>query len=228
VPSAGRSEAIAACIRRALGRPVELVVTDNAWTMLRSIPRRHGGVTVRLQRIFLEAADEVIEACARWLRTGSRESGAAIDRYVEEALPRLPRPSLRPDGARGAVYDLEALFGRLNEEHFGGVLDVRVAWGRRAAPRRRRSLRFGCYDAASRTIRIHPALDRADVPEGFVAFVLFHEMLHAALPPRRGSDGLRRHHFREFRERERAYPEYARWTAWERRNFAALLGSSRG
>lgn len=226
MPEAEKTLAIAAIFRRALGRPVELVPTDNATTMVRSIPRAGGGMTVRLQRIFLDAPVEVLEACARWLRGGSRKAGAIVDRYVEGTLPPRPRPRPPARAGRGAVFDLESLFRRLNAEQFGGAIAASVVWGRARSRRRRRTIRFGSYDTLSRIIRIHPALDRPGVPEGYVAFVLFHEMLHAALPPRRGKDGRRLHHFREFRERERAYPEAARWAAWERRNLDVLLAGA--
>ena len=47
----------------------------------------------------------------------------------------------------------------------------------------------GVPDAA-RAIRIHPALDREEVPVFYVEFVVFHEMLHQVVPPaERGGAG---------------------------------------
>jgi len=57
-----------------------------------------------------------------------------------------------------------------------------------------------------------------------VAAVVFHEMLHQAVPARDGN-GRRVVHGREFRARERAYPDHARALAWERRNIGLLLSS---
>jgi len=86
---------------------------------------------------------------------------------------------------------------------------------------------MGVYDHLTRTIRIHPALDQEVVPRFFVEYIVFHEMLHQAVP---GDDrGSRReHHGPPFRRRERAYPGYARAIAWERENLALLLGRPGG
>jgi hypothetical protein len=54
--------------------------------------------------------------------------------------------------------------------------------------------------------------------------VVFHEMLHQAVPARE-ANGRRIVHGPEFRRRERAYPEFARAKAWEERNLSLLLSS---
>ena len=214
---------IEALLRARLGRGVEVAVVDNRSTVLRSIPRRNGRCTVRLHRIFLEAPREILEAAAAWLRSGGRKRAARLNRFAENSLPRRVSPRPPPSAARGAVHDLRPLLERLSRRHFRGGLDLSAAWARPGRTGRPRTIKFGSYDPAARTIRIHPALDRAFVPTGYVEFILFHEMLHAALPPKRLSDGRRRHHHGEFRARERAYPGRERWEAWERENLSRLL-----
>jgi predicted metal-dependent hydrolase len=91
--------------------------------------------------------------------------------------------------------------------------------------RRRRSIRFGSYVPQEDLIRIHPLLDQPFVPEYFVRYIVFHEMLHAYLGR---SEGLSEHalsHSPEFRQMERAYPDYVCAQAWEnsRGNLAKLL-----
>jgi len=71
-------------------------------------------------------------------------------------------------------------------------------------------------------IRIHPVLDHPEVPAWFVAFVLFHEMLHVAIPPEAGTK-RRRVHTRRFRAAERAHPDYARAMAWEKTHVRHLI-----
>ena len=80
---------------------------------------------------------------------------------------------------------------------------------------RRRSIRFGSYSAQENVIRIHPLLDQDFVPQYFIRYIVFHEMLHAFLGAHESSSGRRRVHTREFRRRERAYPDYARAVEWE-------------
>jgi predicted metal-dependent hydrolase len=88
--------------------------------------------------------------------------------------------------------------------------------------RRRKSIRLGVYDHQTREIRIHPALDRPEVPHYFVEFIVFHEMLHQLFPSPPGA-GRKIHHPRAFRDRERAYPRYAEATRWEKAHLSLLL-----
>ena len=88
--------------------------------------------------------------------------------------------------------------------------------------RRRKSIRLGVYDHQTREIRVHPALDRPEVPAFFVEFIVFHEMLHQLFPSSNGP-GRRVHHPRAFRDCERAFPLYEAAITWERENLRALL-----
>ena len=55
-----------------------------------------------------------------------------------------------------------------------------------------------------------------------MAMVVFHEMLHQAVPAVE-RDGRRVVHGREFRARERAYPDFERARLWEERHLNLLL-----
>ena len=85
-------------------------------------------------------------------------------------------------------------------------------------------MKTGVYVQDARIIRIHPTLDRPEVPDFYVATVVFHEMLHQAIPARE-QNGRRVVHGQDFRRRERAYPDYLRAKAWEERNLPLLLSS---
>jgi predicted SprT family Zn-dependent metalloprotease len=85
---------------------------------------------------------------------------------------------------------------------------------------------MGVYLHEARAIRVHPALDRTEVPEFFVEAVIFHEMLHQVVPVEE-LGGRRVVHGREFRRRERAFPGHARAKAWERENLHVLLSTAR-
>jgi hypothetical protein len=82
---------------------------------------------------------------------------------------------------------------------------------------------MGVYLHDQMLIRIHPALDDPRVPRHFVELVVFHEMLHQAIPPVNGRDGRRIVHGRDFRARERLFPGYGRARAWEKQNLHLLL-----
>ncbi|MEA2700095.1 MAG: hypothetical protein QOI66_4366, partial [Myxococcales bacterium] len=73
-------------------------------------------------------------------------------------------------------------------------------------------------------IRIHPVLDQESVPDYFVAWIVFHEMLHGKHEVLR-KDGRRRFHTKEFLAEERTFADYDRACAWEKANLDRLLRS---
>jgi predicted metal-dependent hydrolase len=81
---------------------------------------------------------------------------------------------------------------------------------------------MGSFAVEDRIIRIHPALDQPGVPSYFVAWIVFHEMLHGKHEVRR-KDGRRRFHTKEFLEEERTFSDYERAHAWEKANLDKLL-----
>lgn len=219
--AAGLAERIA----RLLHEPVDVHLTDNAWTMV-SFKRLQGRVRFRLHHMFSAANDDVVRALAGFTGRNRRSHGREIDEYIRtnrdliRSVPQRPQQKLTE---RGRVHDLGEIFAQLNARHFGGTLEALIGWGRRGPGGRRRSIKMGVYLHDQKLIRIHPALDDARVPRHFVELVVFHEMLHQAIPPVCGRDGRRIVHGREFRVRERAFPGYERARAWERQNLHLLL-----
>ncbi|WP_373047398.1 hypothetical protein [Vulgatibacter sp.] len=209
-----------------LAERVRLTVTDNTSTMV-SFRRTRGQVAFRVHQMFLEAPPVVVDALADYAARGKRSAGSVIDAFVRanEDLVRRSRVErqVRSLDPIGAVHDLQAIFDELNHRWFGGRIDARIGWGREAPGRRRRSIKMGTYFHDARVIKIHPSLDREVVPEFFVAFVVFHEMLHQAEPPKM-IGGRRVSHTPEFRRLERAYPDYGKAIAWEREHLTLLLG----
>ena len=72
---------------------------------------------------------------------------------------------------------------------------------------------LGHHDAAHDTITISKLLDSPDVPEWFVEYILFHEMLHIKHPARL-INGRRYYHTAAFRAEEQRYPGYAQAQEW--------------
>jgi len=221
------ARALADAIAVELGEPVRLTVHDNRSTMV-SFRRGAGAVRYRIHHMFLDAPEEVSRALAAFAGAGRgasarrRQAGVAIDDYVKVHRARIGAPRLERLRPRGRSHDLQELFDRLNAEHFDGRIEASIGWGAFRRGRRHRSIKTGVYVADARLIRIHPALDRPEVPEYYVAAVVFHEMLHKAVPAlERG--GRRVVHGREFRQRERAYPEHERAKRWEEENISLLL-----
>ena len=212
-----------------LAEPVRLTVHDNRSTMV-SFRRGEGEIAYRVHHMFLGAPDDVVGALAAWAGRGRgapgrrREAGRSIDAFVKTHRARIAVPTGDRLEPRGRAHDLQAIYDRLNAAHFGGAIEARIGWGAARAGARRRTVKTGVYVQDARIIRIHPTLDRLEVPEFYVATVVFHEMLHQAVPARE-VNGRRVVHGADFRRRERAYPDYARAKTWEARNLRLLLSS---
>jgi hypothetical protein len=208
------------------------VLTDNRTVLLSTTRQPGGAVSVRLHHAFVAAGEETLAAVAAFAGgcRGERRlrALAALREHVEgwrreEAAVAVRRSRLRPLQSLGTTYDLEAIRDAVSAARFGGTLRPPITWGRWSALRgRRRTIRLGSYDGREGIIRIHPALDQEWVPEALVTAVVYHELLHAALPPRE-SGGRRCLHGPEFRSRERELPQYAEAEAWLAANLHRLL-----
>ncbi len=231
------AEQIARQLSQELGVPVRLSVTDNRSTMV-SFRRGPGALRLRLHHMFLEAPPGVVRAIADYAGRGRSNAGRVLDDFIRGQQP-LIRRSRRGRGEAltptGRCFDLQEMLDRLNRERFGGEIAAKIGWGRMPGRRRRKSIRLGVYDHQAREIRIHPALDRPEVPAFFVEFIVFHEMLHQLFPSVSPDDsedsdaeergGRRTHHPKAFRDREKEFPLYAAALRWERRNLRVLLHS---
>jgi hypothetical protein len=220
-----RARGLAAQIAALLGSDFKVLLTvhDNRSTMI-SFRRQPPLLKIRAHHMFLDAPAEVVRSIAEYAGQGKPSAGAALDDYIARqqqlirAFPRKPTPL----ESRGECFDLQALLEQVNTEHFEGKIVARIGWGRHTSKRRRKSIRLGVYDHKAKEIRIHPALDRPDVPRFFVEFIIFHEMLHQLFPSDRDT-GRHVHHPRAFRIRERTFPKYAAAMAWERQHLQELL-----
>jgi hypothetical protein len=213
-----------------LSERVRLTVHDNRSTMV-SFRRGEGVIHYRVHHMFLGAPDDVVTALASFAgppRSSAtarrRHAGRRIDAFVREHRERIAAPRTMRLQPRGRAHDLQSIFDQLNAEHFGGRIEARIGWGPVRTGRRRRTVKTGVYVQDARIIRIHPTLDRPEVPAFYVAAVVFHEMLHQAVPAVE-ANGRRVVHGHEFRVRERAYPDHVRAKAWEEEHLSLLLSS---
>ncbi|MDX9972943.1 MAG: hypothetical protein RBU21_08140 [FCB group bacterium] len=210
--------ALRRALERVTGRKVALIVTDNTSTMMTvRRDRSSGELKLRIHRMFLQADPGVIRALGDWVkRPRDGTSGAVIDEFIRKHRHLIHRRH-RSDTlvTEGLHHDLKEMYDFLNRRFFNGTVTARITWGRMPPSRRRRSIRFGSYTAEERLIRIHPLLDQAFVPDYFVRYIVFHEMLHAHLGLGRANNGRRCVHSAEFRRCEMAYPDYEKSVAWQ-------------
>lgn len=201
------------------GRPPNFFVEFYPYANLtHSIRLRQETAYVRLSDLLRDAPLEVIEAAAAILlarlyrRRLPREiveiyktysQAHATRRKLHAIRRRRARRKIRE--ARGERFDLTRMFDELNETYFRGALPKpKIGW----STRRWRS-QLGIFDPALDQIAINIALDRPDVPEYVVAYVLYHEMLHRKHPIRVARCRLEAHS-REFRAEEKKFRDYRR------------------
>lgn len=224
----GARQALERRFENAYDGAVQLAVTDNRHSMI-THSRVRGTLKVRLHMMFLGAPERVLEALVRYVVEEDRDASQVVSEFIAansfriRALRAISFPLL----TRGARHDLEQIFASVNEAYFGGsISDVHITWGRRTTPRldRRAAIKLGTYSATERLIRVHPALDADWVPRYFVAYIVYHELLHHVIPAL-CSGGRAELHSPEFRRREREFRHFDRALEWERRHINRLLRS---
>src|SRR5437763_179951 len=187
-----------------------------------TIRLRSGRIYVRLSDIFRDAPDNVQRALAyilvaKLLRRRTPQMHERVYRAYATSphvllaadLARRQRGRKVVSTARGDYHNLDRLFARINRRYFDDELQKpTLTWSQR---RTRRIL--GHHDPVHDTIVISKTLDAADVPEWFVEYILFHEMLHIKHPARL-VNGRRMYHTRAFRAEEQRYPLYQEAQAW--------------
>jgi hypothetical protein len=208
------------------GKTLELRLTNNHYSMI-SVRRKPDGYRLRLHRMFVGAEPRTVRALARYVVHNDRRASTLLGDYIERHQHIIRQQKRRPRQMNlrtaGRHHDLQAIFDRLNGAHFAGGLEARITWGPvTSRGRRRRSIKMGSFAVEDRIIRIHPALDQDCVPSYFVAWIVFHEMLHGKHEVRR-ENGRRRFHTAAFLDEERTFPDYVRACAWEKQNLDRLL-----
>jgi hypothetical protein len=119
--------------------------------------------------------------------------------------------------AQGKVYDLDLMFGELNEIYFENqIAKPTLTWSGTKTYRI-----LGHYDATHQTIVISKSLDEPNVPNFVVQAVLHHEMLHIKHPTKI-IDGRRYSHTKAFRLDEKDFEFYEESETWINRNVVNL------
>ena len=213
-------------LERRTGKPISLTVTDNRCSMVYVTPGPMGLVKVRVHHMFTDAPPEVVGALAQFIRRPTAKCHKSLNAFIKVNNHRIGRRPRRKGGLnlshRGFQYDLKKIYERLNEWYFDGRLRSSITWGRSNQSRRRYSIDFGSFDKDRRIIRVNPALDRPFVPRFFVEYVVYHEMLHAALGFRT-SNGRRSLHPPRFRRQEERFYYYRSALRWESANLWRFL-----
>lgn len=181
--------------------------------------RLRGGITyLRVHRIFLEAGDKILDEISQFIRK-RRGRTPLINEFIRANSEGIKANSKRKLSVNpeGRHYGLKVFFDSINEEYFGGRISASITWGKRTSRSSVRRRTLGSYSFNTNLIRINPLLDNRKVPPYFIGFIVYHEMLHAAVGVG-GRPGRRSIHSKEFRRREKLYKDYEKAIAWEKAN----------
>jgi hypothetical protein len=168
--------------------------------LLRDVPREifEAAAGILLGRLYRrEPPEEFLDAYRRFSYASSTRR-----RLLTVRQRRARRMELKPAGTH---HDLGPLFEQLNGRYFKNALvRPRLGWSSRVW-----RTQLGCFDPALEQIVINRQLDRRNVPEYVVAYVLYHEMLHLK-HPMRFARCRRESHSPRFRSEEKKFAEYKR------------------
>lgn len=209
-----------AALAALLPGPYAISLNDNRSSLITVKPQKDGPTAVRLQRVFLAADDKTLKALARFIVRPDRRCRQTLDCFLASRRDLLD--ACARDGrqerlqTRGEHRDLKLLLRRVLSDYGLRLPEVRIGWAKQAPKSRRRSIKFGCWYSKTRTVRIHPALDDPAVPEFFVEYIIYHELLHALFPPESGPVGRRLVHNPEFTRFERKHKRYQEAREFER------------
>jgi hypothetical protein len=207
---------------------VSVVLTDNRYTMIsvRRVPKDKR-YEVRLHHMFADADPVITRALARYIAENDPEASRILGDFIDgnsgHVRGRARRQPAQVIFTAGEHHDLRSIYDELNARYFANKIDALITWGaKNGRPRRRNSIKMGSYAVEDRLIRIHRSLDREFVPRFFVAWIVFHEMLHQ-VHDIRVKNGRREFHSKEFLADEAMYDRFEESKRWERSHLDALL-----
>lgn len=208
-----------------LNKSVKLKINNNRSTML-SVKWGAECTKVSMHRFFLDAPSNVMDELACYIKKEHSTMTPSVKSFIEESVQRMDYTHiLKKDKLEvvGKHYNLQALMDRVNEEYFQGVYDLHITWfqGRRRSVRSQ--FTFGLYHAPLKLVKINRLLDRADIPEFILSFVIYHEMLHHVVPSYCDEKGIRKIHNKEFKSMEKQFREYDRAKLWIEENRERLF-----
>lgn len=124
--------------------------------------------------------------------------------------------------AKGQCHDLDAILSDINARYFDGSLQARITWAARLGGLSTHRMAEDGEGRPYHLITISRGYDCPEATADIVGGVVYHECLHAIIPPRT-EGGRRVVHGRDFRLRERQYAHYAEWRKWHREGLTRSL-----
>ncbi len=207
-------------LQHASPKPMKLVINDNRQTLL-SVKWDPEATKISMHRMFLEAPQNVMDALACYIKREHKSVAVEIKEFIESNFARYDYSHLvdpKKLCVVGSVFNLKAIYDKLNVRYFSNRLDVRITWFGNSLVKNRARCTLGLYYDSLRLIKIHKCLDRIEVPEYVIEFVIFHEMIHGVCPSYIDSKGVHRSHGSNFKALEKSFWAYKEAEEWIKQN----------
>lgn len=141
--------------------------------------------------------------------------------YLDENPSLLKTIQKRPPSQRytpkGHYFNLTEIFNEINRQYFEGRLQLPVlGWSLRKAYRR-----LGFYNQEKNLLVISRIFDSKKVPRNVIEYLMYHEMLHIAIPIKK-VNSRRQVHSSEFKRLEKSFPQYEEIQKWLNKNLGKL------
>jgi hypothetical protein len=192
----------------------------------------HRGKPVRelyIPQLLRKAPEPVKRAVVNWatlpaprlthlkkeVRTKRRHYEEQIRSFLNEHAPASSRPEpVQKWPTQGQRYDLREVFDTLNRTWFGSAYSCLLRWGSPASRTSYEVTRKGPGDVPYHCITIAGIYNHPDIPRFAIESIMYHEMLHIHIPPRR-ENGRNIMHGPDFKKQEKSFPHYKQWRHWE-------------
>lgn len=179
-----------------------------------TIRKKNGIILIRVSDTFVDAPEKVLLCLGRILlaklhKTPVMQKDRRIyNQYVtseplQKKASRMINRKRHTKIIKGRYKDLEKSFERVNNQYFNGSMEKPVlTWSVKRSKRT-----FGRYDVERDIVYISQVLDSPEIPEEFLDFIMYHELLHKkyGITIRKGK---RRMHTPEFKREEKKFRNY--------------------
>jgi hypothetical protein len=215
-------------LENSVGIKLHLRINDNRSTML-SVKWEPDCTKVSLHRMFLQAPQNIMQALACYLKREDKKLAPSIKAYIEHNLQKLDYShelDLAKLQTKGLIYDLEKIYHNLNQEYFDQPLGLHITWFGARHRRACKRVTFGLYHDPLRLIKVNRLLDNKYFPDYFIAYVIYHEMLHYVCPTYVDESGYKHIHSQAFREREKKFKYFEEAQQWIKDNQSYLFDAA--
>ena len=148
------------------------------------------------------------------------------DTEIQERHRIYTYPQKRFANAIGIKFDLYKEFNKINAKYFNNKLQSYIRWG---SPKSKTSYHTIFLDERGNQhhlITISDFYNQKEIPLYALDSVLYHEMLHIALPPIKLGKKRAVHH-REFKIAEKQFEYYEKWQHWLNNDAQKILRKRR-